>query len=160
MTHDEFKRIFLPLQPLFFRDAMRMLCDRFEAEDAVQNLYMRMWEKRDELANVLSPEGYCRAILRNICIDRLRSINEHPRENVDDLSVATEQKSLFEIKDERQYIQMYLSGLPPQQRKIVLLRMSGHSYEEIEALTGLSAVNIRVIITRLRKKFREYYNNK
>lgn len=160
MTHDEFKHIFLPLQPLFFRDAMRMLCDRFEAEDAVQNLYMRMWEKRDELANVLSPEGYCRAILRNICIDRLRSINEHPRENVDDLSVATEQKSLFEIKDERQYIQMYLSGLPPQQRKIVLLRMSGHSYEEIEALTGLSAVNIRVIITRLRKKFREYYNNK
>lgn len=160
MTHDEFKYIFLPLQPLFFRDAMRMLCDRFEAEDAVQNLYMRMWEKRDELANVLSPEGYCRAILRNICIDRLRSINEHPRENVDDLSVATEQKSLFEIKDERQYIQMYLSGLPPQQRKIVLLRMSGHSYEEIEALTGLSAVNIRVIITRLRKKFREYYNNK
>lgn len=160
MTHDEFKRIFLPLQPLFFRDAMRMLCDRFEAEDAVQNLYMRMWEKRNELANVLSPEGYCRAILRNICIDRLRSINEHPRENVDDSSVATEQKSLFEIKDERQYIQMYLSGLPPQQRKIVLLRMSGHSYEEIEALTGLSAVNIRVIITRLRKKFREYYNNK
>lgn len=160
MTHDEFKRIFLPLQPLFFRDAMRMLCDRFEAEDAVQNLYMRMWEKRNELANVLSPEGYCRAVLRNICIDRLRSISEHPRENVDELSVATEQKSPFEIKDERQYIQMYLSGLPPQQRKIVLLRMSGHSYEEIEALTGLSAVNIRVIITRLRKKFREYYNNK
>ncbi len=160
MTHDEFKRIFLPLQPLFFRDAMRMLCDRFEAEDAVQNLYMRIWEKRNELANVLSPEGYCRAVLRNICIDRLRSISEHPRENVDELSVATEQKSPFEIKDERQYIQMYLSGLPPQQRKIVLLRMSGHSYEEIEALTGLSAVNIRVIITRLRKKFREYYNNK
>lgn len=160
MTHDEFKRIFLPLQPLFFRDAMRMLCDRFEAEDAVQNLYMRMWEKRNELANVLSPEGYCRAVLRNICIDRLRSISEYPRENVDELSVATEQKSPFEIKDERQYIQMYLSGLPPQQRKIVLLRMSGHSYEEIEALTGLSAVNIRVIITRPRKKFREYYNNK
>lgn len=160
MTHDEFKRIFLPLQQLFFRDAMRILHDRFEAEDAVQNLYMRMWEKRDELANVLSVEGYCRVILRNICIDRLRNITEHPRENVDDLSVATEQKSPFEIKDERQYIQMYLSGLPPQQRKIVLLRMNGHSYEEIEVLTGLSAVNIRVIITRLRKKFREYYNNK
>lgn len=158
MTHDEFKRRFLPLQSLLFRDAMRILCDRFEAEDAVQNLYMRLWKKRVELQNLISPDGYCRMALRNICIDRLRGIVDSAGSVADDIQVPDETKTPFEIEDEQHCIQIYLSGLPPQQRKVVQLRMSGHNYEEIEALTGLSAVNVRVIITRLRKKFRKYYN--
>lgn len=158
MTHDEFKRRFLPLQSLLFRDAMRILGDRFEAEDAVQNLYLRLWEKRAELQSLMSPESYCRIAMRNICIDRLRCVIDSAGSIVDDIQVPDDAKTLFEIKDEQRSIQIYLSGLPPQQRKVVKLRMSGHSYAEIESLTGLSAVNVRVIITRLRKKFREYYN--
>jgi RNA polymerase sigma-70 factor (ECF subfamily) len=38
------------------------------------------------------------------------------------------------------------------------MKMNGLDYEEIENLTGLSAVNVRVIVSRVRKKFREYYN--
>ena len=158
MTHDEFKQRFLPLHPLLFRDAMRILCDRFEAEDAVQNLYMRLWEKRLELQNIVSLESYCRTALRNICIDRLRSIVDSAGSVADDIQVPDETRTPFEIEDEQRCIQIYLCSLPPQQRKVVQLRMSGHNYEEIEVLTGLSAVNVRVIISRLRKKFRKYYN--
>lgn len=158
MTHDEFKQRFLPLHPLLFRDAMRILCDRFEAEDAVQNLYMRLWEKRLELQNIVSLESYCRTVLRNICIDRLRGIVDSAGSVADDIQVPDETRTPFEIEDEQRCIQIYLCSLPPQQRKVVQLRMSGHNYEEIEVLTGLSAVNVRVIITRLRKKFRKYYN--
>ena len=54
-----------------------MLCDRFEAEDAVQNLYVKLWERREELNSLVSPEAYCRTMLRNICIDRWRFIRAH-----------------------------------------------------------------------------------
>ena len=160
MTHDEFKSKFLPLQPLLFREAMRILCDRFEAEDAVQNLYVRLWGKRDELENLLSPASYCSMMLRNICIDRLRRVNREPVEYVEEVSIVSEEKTSFEINDEKQHIRLFLSGLPPQQRKVVMLRMNGHNYDEIASLTGLSAVNVRVIITRLKKRLREFYNNR
>ena len=52
MTHEEFKRQFMPLQQMLYREAYRMLCDRFEAEDAVQNLYVRLWEQKELLGYV------------------------------------------------------------------------------------------------------------
>ena len=77
MTNTEFKRRFLPLQKMLYREAFRMLCDSFEAEDAVQNLYLKLWERKDELKNIVAPEAYCRTLLKNICIDRWRVIRSH-----------------------------------------------------------------------------------
>ena len=57
MTHEEFKRRFMPLQQMLYREAYRMLCDRFEAEDAVQNLYVRLWEQKELLDHLASPEA-------------------------------------------------------------------------------------------------------
>ncbi len=161
MTHTEFKKRFLPLQQMLYKEAYRILCDKFEAEDAVQNLYLRLWQEKDKLATLQTPEAYARTMLHNICIDRWRLLREEKKnEDVSTLQVVSEHKNAFEVEDEREYINLYLKELPPLQRKVVQLRMSGLGYEEIERITGLSAVNIRVIISRLRKKFREYYNKR
>ncbi|MBE6296194.1 MAG: hypothetical protein E7086_06805 [Bacteroidales bacterium] len=40
---------------MLYREAYRMLCDSFEAEDAVQNLYLRLWERKEELKILLRP---------------------------------------------------------------------------------------------------------
>ena len=50
------------MQRILYREAYIMLGDSFEAEDAVQNLYMRLWEKRDELESLVAPEAYLRAM--------------------------------------------------------------------------------------------------
>ena len=65
----------MPLQQMLYRKAFKVLGDRFEAEDAVQNLYVRLWEQRDEIGHIVSPEAYCRTMLKCICIDRWRRIN-------------------------------------------------------------------------------------
>lgn len=162
MTHTEFKKLLLPLQQMLYKEAYRMLCDKFEAEDAVQNLYLRLWQQKEKLTSLQAPEPYCRAVLYNICIDRLRAVKKEKEqeEAIASLQPESEQVSLFEINDEREFIRLYLKELPPQQRTVVQLRMNGYGYEEIEKITGLSAVNIRVMISRLRKKFRDYYKNR
>lgn len=161
MTHTEFKQKFMPLQPMLFREACKMLCDKFEAEDAVQNLYLRLWEKRDELARLVAPEAYCRTMLHNICIDRWRRLQRENQLFADEeLPHPEAPMSTFEEKDEKEFVKIYLSRLPLLQRRVVFMRMNGYSYGEIERITGISGVNIRVIISRLRKKFREYYNDK
>lgn len=159
LTHAEFKRKFLPLQRALFREAFRLLCDRFDAEDAVQNLYLRLWERRGELVRIVSPENYCYTLLRNICIDRIRQLKVRDEEHVPIDEIPDTAPPDVEVSETRQCIEQFLGSVPELQRKIVQMRINGCSYEEIEEITGLSAVNVRVIVSRIRKQFRDYYNN-
>ena len=150
----------MPLQQMLYREAYRMLCDRFEAEDAVQNLYMKLWEKKDELKNLVAPEAYCRTLLRNICIDRWRQLRAHD----DDEEIEADGILLYtppetDKKEAEECLQHFLAALPGVQQKIIGMMMNGCTFEEIEKVTGLQQTNIRVIISRVRKRFREFYDN-
>ena len=150
----------MPLQQMLYREAYRMLCDRFEAEDAVQNLYMKLWEKKDELKSLVAPEVYLRTLLRNICIDRWRQLRAHDDEEhiqADETTIYTPPET--DKKEAEECLQHFLAGLPGVQQKIIQMKINGCTFEEIEKATGLQQTNIRVIISRVRKRFREFYDN-
>lgn len=150
----------MPLQQTLYREAFRMLGERFEAEDAVQNLYMRLWQQKDILQNLNSPEAYCMKILRNICIDRWRTIRAEEEKNIVSEEIATENSPPdIERTEAAEFLQHFLAGLPGQQRRVMQMQMRGNSLDEIAKMTGLSAVNVRVIISRIRKRFKEIYFN-
>ena len=137
-----------------------MLCDSFEAEDAVQNLYLKLWEKRRELDTVIAPEAYSRTLLKNICIDRWRAMRNH--DEVGELpadEIAADSPPDIERREAGECLEKFLANLPEQQRRVMQMRMNGCGFDEIESVTGLSQVNIRVIVSRVRKKFREFYDN-
>lgn len=151
----------MPLQRMLYREAFRMLCDQFEAEDAVQNLYLKLWEQKEELDILISPEAYCCRILRNICIDRWRTI----RTREDDLlpideAIVGDAPPDTEHAEAKEFIEHFLAGLPEQHRRIMQMQMNGNSFHEIATLTGVSEGNVRVIISRIRKRFREIYYKK
>ena len=63
-----------------------------------------------------------------------------------------------DAKDDAQLVRMLIARLPRQQRMVMMLRdVKGCSYEEVERLTGLNAVNVRVLLSRARKKIREEF---
>jgi DNA-directed RNA polymerase specialized sigma24 family protein len=70
MTAEQFKERFVKLYPKLFAVAMANIGNREEAKDAMQSLYMKLWEKRGELSVVDNDVGYCRTMLVNICRDR------------------------------------------------------------------------------------------
>ena len=159
MTHDEFKKRFMPLQQMLYRKAYSMLCDRCEAEDAVQSLYLKLWERKETLKSLATPEAYCTTILKNICIDRWRTLRAHNEEEQIDSGTIIETPPETDKREAEECLQHFLAGLPEQQRKIIQMRMNGNTFAEIEEITGLQQTNIRVIISRIRKKFREFYDN-
>ena len=135
-----------------------MLCDSFEAEDAVQNLYLRLWERKEELKNIVATEPYCRKLLKNICIDRWRVIMAHDISSEQQAdNIVVDSPPDIERREAGECLEKFLAGLPQQHSRVMQMRMNGFSFEEIESVTGLSQVNIRVIISRIRKKFRELY---
>lgn len=159
MTHSEFKTRFLPLHHILLGEARKMLCDDFEAEDAVQNLYLRLWAGRERLKDLASPEGYCRTVLRNICIDRWRALRLAEEKNrllVED--TTTEAPPDADGEDIQECLSHFLGSLPDIQRRIMKMTINGYGIKEIEQITGVPEANIRVTVSRLRKRFRKYIN--
>lgn len=66
MDTAEFKQQFLPYHRKLYRVAFRLTGNPQDAEDMVQEAYLKLWNKRDELADVLNTEAYC-VTLSRIC---------------------------------------------------------------------------------------------
>lgn len=157
-----FKQQFLPHHQKLYRIAFRLMGNSQDAEDMVQEAYLKLWNKRNELAGIQNSEAYCVTLIKNLCYDDLRSshLNEddHPPEE-HHLAASTNIIDEIEQKDEANYLRKLIGQLPEQQKKVVLLRdLNECSFEEIEKATGLNAINIRVLLSRARKKIREQFN--
>ena len=162
MDAAEFKQQFLPYHRKLYRVAFRLTGNPQDAEDMVQEAYLKLWNKRDELADVLNTEAYCVTLIKNLCYDVLRRSQPdedgRPPEELNlpmDTNIARE----IEQRDEVNQVKRLIGRLPEQQKRVILLRdVNDCSFEEIEQATGLNAINIRVLLSRARKKIREQYN--
>ena len=157
MTAEEFKERFVKLYPKLFHVAMANIGNREEAKDAMQSLYMKLWEKRGELSVVDNDVGYCRTMLVNICRDRWRTRSLEPELMTEELDVPDDSSAGFETDDIKEKIERFIARLPERQRCIMTMRMQGATTDEIIEATGLSVENVRTILSRTRQLVREYY---
>ena len=72
MTERAFHTVWMPLQARFYRIAFYILESEADAKDAVQDLYLKLWNLRDNLEMVQNPSAYGTMLLKNLCIDRIR----------------------------------------------------------------------------------------
>ena len=156
-----FKQLLLPLYPRLQRVALRLLGNVEDAEDIVQEVYMKLWSKRDALPDVQDVEAYCVTLTKNMCIDRLR-IAEVEKEDVDEvptmLAATDDVEALVERHDAVEQVKQIIETLPEHQQQVITLRdMEDCSFEEIAEQTGLTAVNIRMLLSRARRTIRERF---
>ena len=154
-----FKQLLLPLYPRLQRVALRLLGNAEDAEDMVQEVYMKLWNKRDALPDVQDVEAYCVTLTKNMCIDRLR-MAEVEKEDVDEvptmLAATDDVEAQVERRDAVEQVKQIIETLPEHQQQVIILRdMEDCSFEEIAEQTGLTAVNIRMQLSRARKTIRE-----
>lgn len=161
MDDNSFKRLFLPFHPKLYRIAYALVGDKADAEDLLQEAYCKLWNKRYELSDIRNPEAFAVTLIKNLCLDHLRSAraNRH-EESIDDVSIPVDvlPDRDLEAKDEMNTIQELINRLPENQRQVLRLRsIEDCSLEEIGEITGFSAVNVRTLLSRARKMIREQY---
>ena len=162
MDATDFKRKFLPYHRKLYRVAFQLTGNAQDAEDMVQEAYLKLWKRRDELPpDIGSIEAYCVTLTKNLCYDALRlSHIEEDDRPPEELPIAEHSDVMHEVerRDEANQVMRLIGGLPDQQRQVILMRdVDDRPFEEIEQETGLSAVNIRVLLSRARKKIREQF---
>ncbi len=162
MTSQKFNTEYLPLATLLYRIAFHILEQQDEAEDAVQETFLKLWEMRDRLDDVGSAKAYSIRILKNECLDRLRRAKKKvPAEQ------ALAKESILpadEQIDSRRRLEKVLGAiksLPDSQKQVLLLRtVEGLSYEEISQRMGMSQLTLRVLLTRARGALRNLSGRK
>ena len=73
LTSEDFINNLLPLKNKMFRLAYRLLSNRQEAEDVVQETYLKTWNMRNDLEKYRNVEGLLMTMTRNLCMDILKS---------------------------------------------------------------------------------------
>ena len=160
MDAEAFKRIFLPYHQKMYRVAYRIVQNAANAEDIIQDTFIKLWNKRSELDSVDNREAFAIIILRNTCLDYLRKVkNEyHVYDNDIPIPEAGSLSNEIEIKDNVNQVKHFINQLPEQQRQVMIMKhWEGYSDEEIEQITGYTQVNIRVMLSRARKTVRERF---
>lgn len=156
MTDARFHTIWIPLQERFYRVAYYILEDRADALDAVQDLYVKLWKRRESLDGILNPGAYGALLTRNLCIDRIRRLTP-AGELPDNLPGLESPDEVLIRKESLASVLRSMDTLPESQRKLLDLHvLQGKSYEEIAAETGLSPLNIRVQVSLARKKLKHH----
>lgn len=142
-----------------FALATRLTGCRADGEDVVQDVLTRLWQQRDNLAGIKSLEAYVTGMTRNAAIDFIRrrrptvSIEDEP--SYTDTMSAPSGEALLLRREEMEVIMLSIGRLSENQRTVITLRdVEGRELEEIERITGLSAVNVRVLLSRGRKSLR------
>ena len=159
MTAATFKKIFLPLSATMYRTAYSFLGNPQDAEDAVQEAFIRLWKKRDSVPVDEDLGAYCQQLVRNLCIDSLRRGRLAEADVMaEDVRVADglSASSSLESKEAVAEVEQAIQTLPENQQRVVELHvMHDRSLSEIEQETGFSAVNVRVLLSRGKKKLQQ-----
>lgn len=77
MNKETFKQTYLPLSASMYRTAYRILGNPEDAEDMVQEAYMKLWKQRDTLDGILDARAYAVTSVKNLCLDTIRKLRKN-----------------------------------------------------------------------------------
>ena len=163
MDAQEFKQRFMPHYKLLYRVAYQLTGNAQDAEDLLQDLYLKLWQKRDDLPDEAMKEAYLVTMIRHLFVDQHRLKRLNTSAELKEEASPPDERSLdrqIDSRDEARKMEGLIHQLPERDAKIIQMHlMEDRSYEEIEQDTGLSQGNIRIIVMRTKKKLKQQFNN-
>lgn len=151
-----FEEIYIKYRKLMFKAAFEILGNVQDAEDAVQDAFIRVSENLDKLGDADCPQtrNYCVIITRNICFNKLR--RSAPLEIPEDISSGDDVEETFFSEIGVELLERALKRLSTNYRDILYLTV----YEELSLhkaaeLLGITYENAKSRVKRARKKLAE-----
>ncbi|MDR0699125.1 MAG: sigma-70 family RNA polymerase sigma factor [Tannerella sp.] len=162
MNPEQFKEKVLPLRGQLLSYAKRLLDDSADAEDVVQDVYLKLWYMRVELDNYRNIPALSVQITKNLCLNKIKN-SRRTHESLDGLAMESRllpPDTQLEEKDSVAYLMRIIDRLPENQRTVLRMKhVDGFEVEEIASITGSAPEAIRMNLSRARKKIREIFFN-
>lgn len=160
MELETFKITVLPLREKLLKFSFKLTEDRSEAEDIVQEVFIKLWNIREKLDQYHSVEALAVQVTKNMCLDKLRTRRPEGIE-VANLSLKSDRRTPEEELEQREAagcIRSLIRRLPTLQQQIIRMKdVEGYEIAEIAEITGTQVEAVRVNLSRARKKIREQF---
>jgi RNA polymerase sigma-70 factor (ECF subfamily) len=163
MTRIDFNELVHKLSHKLYGYAFRILRNQEEAEDAVQEVFIKLWKMKEKLEEYNSIDALATTMIKNHCIDQVRKEkNIFNNDGSSQFSVTSPLPSPdqeMENRESDEIIHRIIDNLPEIYRTVIQLRdIDGFSYEEVAEKTAQTVNNLRVILSRARKQIRDEFN--
>ncbi|MEK6482205.1 sigma-70 family RNA polymerase sigma factor [Catalinimonas sp. 4WD22] len=160
MLLEEFKHSVLPVKNKLYRFALRYLGNEDEAQDVVQEVLIKAWDRRADLHLYRSVEAWCMKLTRNISLNKLKSGHYSKTEVLEEeLTFTYQSQSPYEsteTQDVLSNLQRFMQQLPPLQKQVLQLRdVEGYSYEEISEVLNVSLGQVKINLFRARQSLKK-----
>lgn len=163
MNRESFSVLVQQLGRKLYGFAYRILRNQEDAEDVVQEIFVKLWNMREMLSDYRSIDALAVTMTRNYCIDHLRKHKndykgEYDLVNYSNITEPSPYENLI-VRESDMIIRRIIENMPENIRNILQLHdLDGKSYEEIAEVTGQNINTLRVNISRARKFVRDEFN--
>ena len=154
--------LFEQRQQLIFNIAYKLTKSRTSSKEIVQDVFLKIWNRREELPAVDNFGAYINRMARNQSIDALRLLAREALRTVqlqeDQLKKGDSQtEETVQFQETSRILHLALESLPPQQRKVYqLCHEQGLKYEEAAQALGLSPGTVHTHMKQALKNIRNY----
>lgn len=160
MNLEAFQNRVLPVKNKLFRFAFKFLGNEEEAKDIVQEVFIKVWNGRDQMEQIQNWEAWCMKITKNLSLDRIRSMTRKQTEPIEGSfnirNEALTPHESAEAGESMQRINQFIADLPDKQRQVMHLRdVEGYSYNEICDILEIDMNQVKVNLFRARNSVRE-----
>jgi RNA polymerase sigma-70 factor (family 1) len=159
-----FEQLYLIYSPKIYRKIVQLVKQTAIAEELLQDVFVKIWEKRESLDNQKSFKSYLYTIAKNMVVDLFRRAAldrqmlekfivdntelYYPFDGIDDPEVKS-----------KAIIQKALDTLPPQRKRIyTLIKLEGKSYEEVAQMLSISTSTINDHVVKATKSLKVYFD--
>ena len=139
------------------RQALRFLPSKEDAEDVLQDAFIRLWAKAEQIETEKDAASLATVIIRNMAVDHYRQQKRKPQTT--DVEMLDLQEETADIDERRQLVDEIMQRvLTPLQLRIVELReYEGLGYDEVASILGMQQPAVRMQLSRARRAIREEY---
>ena len=162
MSEKEFENIVLQNARRLYSVAFRILRMKEDAEDAVQETFLKLWRMRKRLGEYSSIEALAVTVVRNHCLDIIRKRRPETPAGNDSAFYATDDlPTPFEVLRAAEtggIIAAILERMPSNYAEVIRMRdIEDQDYDEIAMALKQNVNNVRVTVSRARKMLRDEY---
>ncbi len=160
MRMKDFTHTVHSLKDTLYRFSLRIVGRTDEAEDVVQEVFVKLWQKRKEFSGVKNVEAMLMKMAKNLSIDKTRSKHRGLLNIADTTTSLTpyeeSSQGQLEAKDALGRIGKLLESLPLKQRMVFQLRdIEEKTYKEIGAILEIPEAQVKVNLHRARTFIRQ-----
>lgn len=161
MSQKIFNNELVPLRKTLFQTAYNLMANTEDAEDATQEVYLKLWHMRESLSKYENLAAFAIIVTKNLCLDKIRTRKIHlniETVNINEKKDENDPHKQTEYNDTESFIKKIIEQLPSLQRMIIQMKdIEEYEISEIAEIAGSTPESIRVNLSRARKKVKEEF---